>query len=94
MNTEELQKKANLGERATRLLEGGDLAEFVAAYDAMISEQEQMLAPRDTDKFTILRAGRRIMGEFMATFLEGVKAEGEAARMEMNGETPDKRIII
>ena len=94
MDKEELQKKASLGERASRLIEGGDLAEFVAAYDAMIAEQEQGLAPLDTNKFTVLRAGRRIMREFMETFLEGVKAEGEDARNQLQGASPDKRIIL
>jgi hypothetical protein len=91
---EELQRKAELGERASRLLDGGDLRTFVDAYDAMIAEQENGLAPLDTQKFTIMRAGRRIMAEFMGTFLEGVKAEGEGARAEMQGLSPDKRIIL
>ena len=91
---EELERQAMLGEKAAQLLENDDLKRALAAYDAMIAEQEQGLAPLDTSKFTILRAGRRVMAEFMGSFLEGVKAEGEAARMELNGETIDKRIIL
>ena len=91
---EELERQAMLGEKAARLLENEDLTRALAAYDAMIAEQEQGLAPLDTSKFIILRAGRRVMAEFMGSFLEGVKAEGEAARMELNGETTEKRIIL
>ena len=91
---EELERQAMLGEKAARLLENEDLTRAPAAYDAMIAEQEQGHAPLDTSKLTILRAGRRVLAEFMGSFLEGVKAEGEAARMDMNGDTPDKRILI
>lgn len=93
-SNEELQRAASRGEKAARLIENEDLREAVAAYDAMISEQEQGLGPLDTNKFTVLRAGRRIMREFMETFLEGVKAEGEDARNQLQGASPDKRIIL
>lgn len=91
---EEIEHKAMLGEKAARLIENEDLQQALAAYDAMIAEQEQMLAPRDTDKFTILRSIRRGMTEFMQSFLEGVKIEGEMARAEQQGISPDKRIIL
>lgn len=93
-SSEELERKAILGEKAAHLIENEDLIQALAAYDAMIAEQEQLLAPRDTDKFTILRAIRRGMSEFVASFLEGVKAEGEAARIEQQGVAPEKRIIL
>lgn len=91
---EELEAKALLGEKAARLLADEDLKHALKAYDAMIAEQEQMLAPRDTEKFTVLRAGRRVMGEFLGTFLEGVKAEGEDARAELQGEDRGKKVIL
>jgi len=91
---EELQHKAMLGEKATRLLENEDLREFVDAYDAFLLEQEQMLTPRDTNQFTVLRSIRRGLGEFIGTFIPGIQAEGEAARMEQQGVSPDKRIIL
>lgn len=94
MNSEELEKKAMFGEKAARLLENEDLIQAIQAYDAMIAEQEGLLAPRDTDKFTVLRAIRRGMQQFTDSFLEGVKAQGEAARMEQQGIAPDKRILM
>ena len=91
---EELSHKASLGDKAARLLENPDLKEFIDAYDAMLSDQEELLAPMDKDKFMIIRAGRRILGEFIGTFMPGVQAEGEMARAEQQGLAPDKRIIL
>lgn len=93
-NSEELERDAALGEKAARLLENEDLTQAIQAYDAFLAEQEGQLAPRDTDKFTVLRAIRRGMQQFTESFLEGVKAQGEAARMEQQGIAPDKRIIM
>lgn len=93
-SNEELEKKAMFGEKAARLLENEDFVDAVKAYDAFLAEQEEGLAPRDTEKFTVLRAIRRGVAQFVEAFLEGVKAEGEAARMEQQGITPDKRIIL
>ena len=93
-SSEELEKKAMFGEKAARLLENEDFVDAVRAYDAFLAEQEEQLAPRDTEKFTVLRAIRRGVAQFREAFLEGVKAEGEAARMEQQGISPDKRIIM
>ena len=93
MNSEDLQIIAMRGEKAARLLENDDFIECLTAFKNKCAAEELEFLPGQAGLWALKRNSRLTIDDIFS-FLEGVKSEGDAARKEQQGISPEKRIIM